>query len=1268
MFNLPTIDPLGLAWMGAIFLFFGEVAALLALPSLGRVVLFSTVAEIGYLLIGLGIGGPAGDVGAVMHLGYQAVMRGLVVAAGWYLVSRTRSSNLDDLAGSGRRMPVAATLFGFGIFAVMGLSPFKGSFSKFMILYAAIEQGHWAIAVVGTAATVVAAAYYLILVQRVCLEPERRAVELAPAPAGLLPIAGVLAAATAVLGLWPEPLVDAAMHLTRTLDVAAIPRFEAPWSTIVLVPYVGGFVLWAVGSKAPRLRDGLAVVLALATLALVALDPALDPASRLFALIFAGISAAMVVYSVDYMAGAANANRYWFFAFLMIGSLIGLTTAHELGNFYVFWELMTWTSYFLVVQDESPKALKAGFVYFLMCAGGAYVMHFGILLAHAGTGSFEFAVLAERLPTLAPLTGATIVVAFFIGFAVKAGLVPMQAWLPLAHPVAPASVSGPLSGILTKAGVFGMVKVLFVVVGLGSLHRFAFAGVDLGTILMVLGCLTLIYGEIRALFETELKRMLAFSTLAQVGEIVAILGLGTALAVDASLFHVVNHAAMKTLLFFAAGAFILRTGHHDIADFAGLGRRMPVTAGCYALASIAIMGLPPFSGFASKFLMVWAAVAEGHWEIATLLLLGGLAGAVYYLRVVATLFFKPWTGSEEVREAPLSMVVAVAVLAVVIVVGGLAPQSLLALVTPVGALVASRAGLADAVLPNLAMQWPIAAIVAFLGAGLVWLVGRRSVVWSGRLSVVTMIAALAAIVIERGRFDGLSLAFAVLITAVGALNLTHATAYLAHSHAQPRFFATMTVMIAGLVGLCAARDVVSFFGFWEVMSSWALWAAIVHEETDAARREGFKYFFFNTVGASFMFLGLAVLATAAGTTDLAGIGRAASTMALPTLATGLVTVFLGLVMKAAQLPLRIDVQMHPALAPTPVSGYISAVLLKSGPWGVLKLFTLFGGAAVFARVGGSLAGLPSMMEVIATIAALTILYAGAQAVVQNGIKLVLIYSTVCQLGYVLLAVSLGTSLGVAGGLMHFVNHMLLKDTLFLVAGAVMVSTHASMLDELGGLGRKMPITFAIFLFAGLSLAGIPPLNGFTSKWMIFQACFESGHWAFGVAAMVGSLFTLAAVLKFAHAAFMGAPTARALQAEEAPLAMLIPMGVLVVASVLVGLMPGLLLVPIAAIEGELGLVPVVASLTGPLPGLEGWHPGVVAVLMMLVALPLVPYLRLAFRGAGVQRVRVHECGAADLLPEATRVGAGSLFETPTAVIRGLLTPEHRAPGSPREHA
>jgi formate hydrogenlyase subunit 3/multisubunit Na+/H+ antiporter MnhD subunit len=235
--------------------------------------------------------------------------------------------------------------------------------------------------------------------------------------------------------------------------------------------------------------------------------------------------------------------------------------------------------------------------------------------------------------------------------------------------------------------------------------------------------------------------------------------------------------------------------------------------------------------------------------------------------------------------------------------------------------------------------------------------------------------------------------------------------------------------------------------------------------------------------------------------------------------------------------------------------------------------------------------------------------------------------------------------------------MFLKDTLFLVAGAVMVVGHAKMLDELGGLGRRMPITFGIFLFAGLSLAGIPPLNGFSSKWVIFQACFEAGHWALGTAAMAASLFTLAAVLKFAHAAFMGPPTEKALQAREAPLAMLVPMGILTAGNVIFGLVPGLLLVPIARIELELGLQPISATLFGPLPGTEGWSPGLVSVLILVLAAVVVPWVRLGHR-AGIIEVNVHQCGVGDLMPQATRVGAGGLFETPDAVVRSLFTLEH----------
>jgi formate hydrogenlyase subunit 3/multisubunit Na+/H+ antiporter MnhD subunit len=890
-----------------------------------------------------------------------------------------------------------------------------------------------------------------------------------------------------------------------------------------------------------------------------------------------------------------------------------------------------------------------------MCTFGAYLMLFGILLVHATVGSFDFAAVAAAAPHFPLLVGIAIVACLFTGFAVKAGLVPLHAWLPLAHPEAPSSVSGPLSGILTKAGLFGMVKILYAVVGMTALTRLAYAGIDAPGVLMVVGCATLLYGEIRALFERELKRMLAFSTLAQIGEIAAVLGLGTALATDAALLHVTNHAMMKTALFYAAGAFILRTGLRRIDDLKGLGRVMPFTGGVYALASVAIMGLPPFGGFVSKFLLIYAAVSAGAYAVAAVLLLGGIIGVVYYTRVIAVLFYQPYAGPAGVREAPASMLVALGVLAAGIVAAGLVPGYQLALVGRVAA----------AQLPHLVTQWTPAATLVMLGAIGVVLIGRASVAWAGRLAVVVLVAAVGAVALEAGQADLLSVGFALLIAGVGALNMLHSTAYLAHSHRQGRFYASFMVMIAGLLGMATARDLFSFFAFWELMSSWALWAAIIHEETDAARREGFKYFLFNTVGAAFLFLGVAGLAAQAGTFELAAIGRALPALPLAPVAAMIVLIFIGLVMKAAQLPVRIDYQMHPALAPTPVSGYISAVLLKSGPWGVLKLFILFGGTELFARMGGTIGGQPVLLAVISAIAGITILYAGAMAMVQNGIKLLLIYSTVCQLGYVLMAVSFATPLGIAGGLMHFVNHMFLKDTLFLVAGAVMAGSHATMLDELGGLGRRMPITFGIFLFAGLSLAGIPPLNGFASKWIIFEAAFQSGHWLLGVAAMVGSLLTLAAVLKFAHAAFMGAPTEKALAATEAPLAMLVPMGILTAASVVVGLVPGLLLVPIATIEAQLGLPPIEATLFGPLPGMldAGWNPTLLSGLVVLLGLVLVPWLRLGRRHEVASPV--HICGVHTLPEAATRVGAAGLYESPVAAVRAALTPPWLLAKEPR---
>lgn len=1249
-----------IGWIGLFLTLASEIAALLMIRDIRRMLAASCLAEIGYVLMGIGAGTLIGDTGAVMHLGYQVVMRLLVITAAAHLIRRTGSSKLDDLVGSSERLPFASLMFGFGMFSVMGLSPFKGAFSKFVILYAGIENGAWVLALGGTIASMISAVYFIRAVQAICLQRQShgilqdKPISFFKLTAADIPMA-VLAVITIGLSLFPEPFLDAAAHVAGMADLSQLPEFETGWSAQVLLPYLGGFLLFVLGRFSPKLRSVGAVTIALATLVLMSASLRLGDVGDYFALIFAGIGLAVTVYSVRYMAHSHAANRYYFFLFIMIGSLIGVATSDHLGNFYLFWELMTWSSYLLVIHEQTDKALKAGKTYFLICASGAYVMHLGILILHAQLGTFELAEIAERMPRLAPVMSSLIAVLFLIGLGSKAGLFPLHSWLPEAHPVAPSSISGPMSGILTKAGLLGIVKILFVAFGGATiLHQDLLGGITgPGLVLILLGAVTFLIGEIQAYRQTDLKRMLAYSTLAQIGEITMIIGVGTYLALAGALTHVANHAIMKTMLFFCAGAFIMRAAGHaqSLNALKGIGRKMPFTAFCMGIGLLSIMSVPPFSGFVSKFMMIYASVEAGLYPVAVVMLIGGVIGAIYYARILRVIFFEPYNGPE-IAEAPLPMRCVVGVLAALTVFNGLYPDALLQLVTPVIDRLAASSDLVSATLPPVTMQWSLAAAVAAIGAVVVYLFGRGHAVRAGTLSVIVMIAALAAVLWQTSRYDALSFWYAVAIVAMGAINLCYSIGYMAHGQSQNRFYFYFIAMIAGLLGVTASGNLFSFFAFWELMSSWTLFLVISHDETEDALREGTKYFIFNFAGASILFLGVTMLAALAGTFQIADLATAVSTVPPTDLMIPAALILIGFLMKAAQLPFRIDYQMHTVPAPTPVSGYISAVLLKVGPYGVLKFFVALGGSAAFIRMAGTASWMPNLMQAIQVIAAITVLYAGAMAVVQSGIKRLLIYSTVSQLGYILLALSLGSSLGIASGLMHAVNHMLLKNALFLVAGCILAQAHINSLDELGGLGRKMPVTFAVFLFAGMSLAGIPPLNGFGSKLMIYEAAFEGGHYMLGLSALMSSLFTLAAILKFAHTAFMGQLSERASKMTEAPMVMLAPMLLLVGASIAVGLFPGLLLVPIAHLQTGLGLEPVQASWLGGLPGVSSYNPLVMTVA--LVATGLIGWLYYRLSGSRHVTSYIHTGGGVMIPNARMHLPASALYETPERLIRLAL--------------
>lgn len=1253
---------------GIIILLLFEITALVKSKKLIEMLLYSTFAEVGYILLGIGSGTYAGHTGAFLHLEYQVLMRGLVFAAAFMLIKKGGTQVIEELKNIGRKEPFLTTMFAFGIFSVMGLSPFKGSISKFLIVYSNIEKSYYIYAAIAMIGSIIEAWYFIRVIQKICFTVETEETQHTtgtgsqisssptkkPITAGHIGLV-ILGLLTALTSLYPEFLVrfseNVAQYILGPASEAELPVFDAKWPMLVLVPYIGAFVVFIAGHFLPKVKDYLTTAIAAATFALVIINGEIDSLSRLFTLVISFIILMAVIYSIGYFKGGMNNNRYYFFLLLTLGSLIGVATSTAFGNFYVFWELMTWASYLLIVQEPTEKALKAGFKYFIMCTSGAYVMQFGILTLQGGLGTLNMSEISGKLQTMGPAFLIAVIVMFIIGTGVKAGLVPMHSWLPEAHPAAPSPVSAMLSGILTKIGIYGMVRVLFVVFGAGLLVQLGSAGKFsyVGLAISVLGTVTLFLGEIMALVQKDIKRLLAYSTLAQIGEITITIGVGTYLSLVAGLNHVMNHAIMKGLLFLAAGILVHKLKTREISSFKGIGKVMPFTAGCMSIGILAIMGLPPFNGFVSKFLMLYSVVAARAWYFAAFILLGSIIGAIYYIRLIKTMFFEKYEGPP-VKEASLSMLIPIGLLTGLVVFNGLFPSYTLKLAASAVDLIAAKGGMVATAIPQLQINWPLMILIPMLGGLLAYFLGKNSPKLAGWIAVAVMSATLVAVAAVFYDFDIFSISFAILIAFIGLLNILYSLGYMGHGHAQNRYYMFFLMMIGGLIGVATSKDFFSFFVFWEIMSSWTLYFSIIHEETKESLKEGFKYFIFNYIGASLAFMGLLLVTANAGTFDMAQLAEKLGSIDTTAAVSGIVLMAVGFLMKAAVLPFRIDYQMHPATAPTPVSGYISSVLLKSAPFWLIKMLFILGGVAVVAKLGLT-GNTPAVMLAISWIAGITIFGAAAMALVQRGIKRLLIYSTVSQIGYIILGLSLGTTLGLTGGMLHFVNHMFFKDLLFLAAGAIIVQAHAHNLDEVSGLGKKMPVTMLCFMVGALSLAGVPPFSGFTSKWIIYEAAMQQGQVVLALLSLAGSVMTMAYFIKFMHSAFFGVPSKSAEHVKEAPWTMLAPMVVLSALSIVVGIMPGLLLTVISKVLALAGIDQPQYSLFSVSTPLGVWEGGVVtAAILLAFALGIVLLL------SGNKKVRYihpYTCGVSDIDTDKVNAASQNLYETPVTLIKKI---------------
>jgi multicomponent Na+:H+ antiporter subunit D len=403
---------------------------------------------------------------------------------------------------------------------------------------------------------------------------------------------------------------------------------------------------------------------------------------RVDRLTFLLVVAATVIWLLAMVFGhryikAEEKNRSRFYSAMIItyGCVMGGMMANDLFTMFLFFEIMYLSCYFIVSHSQTEEALSAGNRYIYMGIVGGLSMFLGICLIYASTRTLMISEI--RMGLEAAWAGNTLIltvaiVSFLIGFIIKAAIFPLHFWLPNAHASAPSPASAVLSGMVIKVYIFSIMKFLFIVVGMDL-----FIAMGLLGIFAPLAVVGMIMGSVFAIGQTELKKMLAYSTVAQVGYMLLGIGLMSRLGLAASMFHIITHALMKSALFLSAGAILYQTGKKKIKDFNGLGYQMPVTMGVFTVGALSMIGIPGFNGFMSKWYLGMAALEAGKPVFVLMILVSSFLNAMYYLPIVIAAFLKEDPAKEtrvSLDQIPLNMMAPLVLLAAGCILFGLFPQ------------------------------------------------------------------------------------------------------------------------------------------------------------------------------------------------------------------------------------------------------------------------------------------------------------------------------------------------------------------------------------------------------------------------------------------------------------------------------------------------------------------------------------------------------------------------------------------------------------------
>jgi len=384
----------------------------------------------------------------------------------------------------------------------------------------------------------------------------------------------------------------------------------------------------------------------------------IDQLNAFLLLIISGISTVVLFAAHTSIEKEIPKDKHTYFYILYLLSLtgmLGIVATGDAFNVFVFLEISSLSAYALIAMGQKRQALWASYQYLIMGTIGATFILIGIGLMYQMTGTLNMQDLSQRLPEVAQTRTVFVSFAFVIvGVCLKLAMFPLHLWLPNAYAYAPSIVTAFFAATATKVAVYLLIRFTFSVFGLS----FSFTTIPLQTLFMALGLIGIFVASTTAIYQSNVKHLFAYSSIAQIGYMIVGFSVSTVAGLTATLLHMFNHALMKGAIFLALAAVIYRIGNVELKSFRGLGRQMPLTMAAIVIGGLSLIGAPLTVGFVSKWYLLTALVEQGWWPIAVLILLGSMLAVVYVWRVIEVAYFKePLQQNIKVKEAPMSFLI-----------------------------------------------------------------------------------------------------------------------------------------------------------------------------------------------------------------------------------------------------------------------------------------------------------------------------------------------------------------------------------------------------------------------------------------------------------------------------------------------------------------------------------------------------------------------------------------------------------------------------------